>query len=702
MKKLVCAFLCAFIAAGACSCQTAAPTSSPSQVPTSSPAQVPGGKNLALKGTATAFLSKEGHGPELAADGNNATYWQAGATNMTLELKFDEEVKFNTVRVVYSGTLSTWSVRYKSKTLNKSVDIPGAVKTHQNKAEKPTEFVFRVNDVTTDWVQFYTFNSSATDLCIYELQLEYNEGQFAVDAYNSNISSEKLEVYPLINAGASVFDSVMKTDGAYVAQNTDKWSTAVEKDRTKLTFDNSKWANGLDETTVFDTQITHTDADPSLNWTMRVGLGGQIYSLETSVGEIIPLQNPSGEWMDEVWQIVAVSHDRMLDRVFTPATHYIHQAGMYKGVDHGETKTHFMDDTFFSPRLAEEWDAEERSFTTLNLGTTPSINLSRSDTLFYTKTRDCGDGIIEFTYGIGNYSDNELDFLNLPWGGVSHDTLPDVVYSNPDGTYFKWHNDFNQRDQYYNYEDTNGWMAYTQDINNKDSFTVAFVLGTREETNDTYLKGDKGEAFLEVFYAGNGADNRDYNVLSTIVRDRVDTDELYWCRLYCIMGKLSDVVEKANNMTKHVYYGYQRPDTADKVSIGTATDSNGKTYLAPVTEGGQFSLYASHVSGSRPLYLLYDVKEGKYFVSVDPYIITRKLPLSDYQDITKNPWKRLEKRGEVIHCLDDGSTQFIGLLGYAMPAGSDDAGLTALSGILNTDLFYGTGKGDEGLLVFGN
>ncbi|MBR4881293.1 MAG: hypothetical protein IKU19_05125, partial [Clostridia bacterium] len=628
-------------------------------------------------------------------------YWQAKTSKVDFELSFEEAVKFNTIRIVYSGTLTTWAIRQRGDEPGTFTEIPGTVKTYQQTIDTPIEIIFRINDVTTDQLQFYTFGSSKNDFCIYEFQLEYNKDQIATSTFNSNISDEKREVYPLINGGERVLDPIMKSDGGYIAQNTDSWSTSIEQERSKLEFDNRKWAKGLDEVTVFDTQITHTDSDPELNWTMRVGLGGQIYSLQTAIGEIIPLQCSNAEWMDEVWQLVAVSHDRMFDRSFSPTTHFIHQAGMYKGFDHEETNTHFMDDTFFSPRLAEEWDEDERSFTTLNLGTTPTVNISRSDTLFYTKTRDCGEGIIEFTYGIANYSDNKIDFMNLPWGGVSHNALPDVIFSNPDGTYFEWGNDFDSLNELYNYTGTNGWMAYTQDMKNNDSFTVAFVPGKHDELDETFLEDNKGDANLQVFYSADGADNRDYNVLSTIITDKVKGDELYFCRIYVVIGKLSDVVKKANDMAQYVYYGYQRPDTADKVSIGKATDSSGKTYLTPVDNGGDFSLYASHVAGSRPLYLLYDVEAGRYFVSVDPYIITKKLSLADYQDVEKQPWSDLYHSGEVIHCLDDGSTQFIGILGYTVPVGSDGAGLAALSDILPSDLFYGTGVGDEGLLVFG-
>lgn len=69
--------------------------------------------------------------------------------------------------------------------------------------------IFHINDVTTDQIQFYSFGSSKNVFCIYEFQLEYNEGQVATSNFNSNISDEKREIYPLINGGEGMLDPIM-------------------------------------------------------------------------------------------------------------------------------------------------------------------------------------------------------------------------------------------------------------------------------------------------------------------------------------------------------------------------------------------------------------------------------------------------------------------------------------------------------------
>eukprot|EP00883_Tetradesmus_obliquus_P002450 jgi/Sobl393_1/1262/SZX77170.1 len=60
----------------------------------------------------------------------------------------------------------------------------------------------------------------------------------------------------------------------------------------------------LNEATVFHSELTHSDLGTA--WTMKIGRGGQIYSLSTpELGELIPKQRVTiGQWMDEVFQHV--------------------------------------------------------------------------------------------------------------------------------------------------------------------------------------------------------------------------------------------------------------------------------------------------------------------------------------------------------------------------------------------------------------
>ncbi|MBS7262049.1 MAG: hypothetical protein KIG36_00355 [Eubacteriales bacterium] len=678
-----------------CGSPTPTPTPAPTPAPTPTGEPTPAAPaDLAKAGTPSAFRSDEGHGPEKAIDGDDATCWSS-ASGLGWLLSFDETVTFNTIRIRFDGEATAWAVQYRGPaTDGKYIDVPGAVKNYRT--ETSLDETFRVNPVEATDVQVCVYQGSGM-IRLYSFELYDNPGQIAVDAMNSYITVRRNRVLGLVNRGGSVFDLFPASQ--VEATNVANWTTEIERDNGKLFFNNSKWARGLDETTVFDAQITHKQLDdPSLDWTMRVGLGGQVYSFEAGgLGELVPLQCSGSEWVDEVWQIVAVSAARMMDRTFAPATHFIHQAGMYKIHDHGdEFGQNYMDDTFYSPRLADRWDERTRTFSMLNLGVTPTYNLTRSDTVYYTEITDKGDGAIEFLYGVANYSDNSIDFMNLPWGGVSHKRLPDIVMSRPDNSYYLWGEGGNTDTLTCAFSETAGWMGYTQNINDPDGFTVAFVLGRHDGYNETYLTSNKGEAQMGAFFAANGIDGRDYNVLTPSVTDKVRKNELFWCRIYCVIGKLSAVREKAGALAEKVYYGYLRPDTAAETGVMLGTD-DGKEILLPADGTGEplFKVYTSHVMGSRPLYLLYDTEADRYLVSVDPYILSTTFPLSDFKDVTVSPWKNInrKKNGNTIYCVNDGKTEYMGILGYVMT--TEDGEGTPLGEILNNDLFPGNGYRDE-------
>ena len=83
--------------------------------------------------------------------------------------------------------------------------------------------------------------------------------------------------------------------------------TSISLDYTPST---SLWAEGLDEKQVFHAQIQH-EQDENNSFTLRIGKGGQIYSLRGPFGESVPPsctgKGPSrSPWNDEVWQFVTV------------------------------------------------------------------------------------------------------------------------------------------------------------------------------------------------------------------------------------------------------------------------------------------------------------------------------------------------------------------------------------------------------------
>ena len=137
-----------------------------------------------------------------------------------------------------------------------------------------------------------------------------------------------------------------------------QWQTECTTDYTPS---GSRWQTGLDEHDVFQALIRH-EQGPENSYELRMGKGGQIYSLIGPFGEAVPPQwRPSesrggatgAPWVDEVFQCVSVASSqtfRLLEEQRKIRIEYfIHQAGVYLNEP---TQTR----PFYSPLLAQGWD----------------------------------------------------------------------------------------------------------------------------------------------------------------------------------------------------------------------------------------------------------------------------------------------------------------------------------------------------------
>jgi len=103
----------------------------------------------------------------------------------------------------------------------------------------------------------------------------------------------------------------------------------------------SLWNKYLDEQTVFNFEIKHEQTEDN-SFQLRLGKGGQLYSLRGPFGESVPPQGVGNPWNDEVWQFVAICHrynhplhklpaeaaDR-LRRSGYEVAYFIHNSGAY-------------------------------------------------------------------------------------------------------------------------------------------------------------------------------------------------------------------------------------------------------------------------------------------------------------------------------------------------------------------------------------
>ena len=77
---------------------------------------------------------------------------------------------------------------------------------------------------------------------------------------------------------------------------------------TEIDLSGSTWGIGLDENDVYHAALKHTQTGDPANrqWEIRLGRGGQIYSLRSEVGELVPPQSLRSAFVDEVFQSISV------------------------------------------------------------------------------------------------------------------------------------------------------------------------------------------------------------------------------------------------------------------------------------------------------------------------------------------------------------------------------------------------------------
>jgi hypothetical protein len=281
----------------------------------------------------------------------------------------------------------------------------------------------------------------------------------------------------------------------------------------------SSWAiDSFPESVVFHNQMSYQNSiEPNTSYDIRIGKGGQLYSFRGVFGESVPPQwvNPNwvqpsyggghsyAPWVDEVWQLVSVDGS-----IHNPpdSSYFIHQAGVY-------LKTPEQTDPFYSPILAEYFNSDEQSYSVVNWGqqahTEDLQNINHdAGLLYYTKYTNKGKGIIQVDNMIYNFGQDNMNFLNVPWGGVRNSSLDHFFISTPA-------HDYNLTTGLYGQTpviqtaNTGGWVAWSNHIEgNSPALAMAHPTTTNTYGNK-FRYGDAGNL-------SNVNNQRDYHVFEMI------------------------------------------------------------------------------------------------------------------------------------------------------------------------------------------
>ena len=403
---------------------------------------------------------------------------------------------------------------------------------------------------------------------------------------------------------------------------------------------NSPWSTNYSEGYVMDARISSTSlTDSSKNWELRVGKGGQIYSLKTdALGETVPPQYRSSDnapWVDEVWQSVSV-YDRHPDAKFN------HGSGIY-------LKDPILTEPYYTPRLATEIDEPNKSFYAMNW-MQPSAGSDwnadePSHIINLTKYKDIGDGVIEVTMGLYNFGNTEVyRYHNMPWGGVRRSALGYNYLANTDqNSYTQVTGGFGEGGsgtaRLISLHNTGGWTVFSSQSAGDYGESLGFVFGQVNKINsDTYASSR-----IRQGYVGDTSHPRDYIVSTVNRRHYINSGKGIWSRFYFVFGNnRANVRDKilSRSLVDNTPFEEMNNLESDSTIIGYKLNLTDNLFSIDKSTQPNFYLYEQLINNAVPVFEIVK-NDGSKYVTWDPY--------------TSGTFK-----------MYDGTVQVINLLGFAL------------------------------------
>lgn len=375
------------------------------------------------------------------------------------------------------------------------------------------------------------------------------------------------------------------------------------------------------------------------HWQMRIGEGGQIYSLIAYGNEWIPPQyrspgDPSGPdyapWVDEVFQTVAVFRDK--NRPTEGEAYFLHGAGIYL-----RDPPYTDGNPFYSPTVASAMVPHQRELAMVNWSQHAHVpTIHRSGLLVFNQFIDRGNGIIELNWVLHNFGEDVLDFFNMPWGGVRRSSLPHHFLYHTDGSREELTGTWGEGNTIA-ISQTGGWASYTAS-EQPDAPALGMVFG---RDNMSVFEGRWSESRWRWGTAGNWPDEgtpeqdwRNYFVGATQVRVYLDPGQTMHKRFFMLIGEEREVaglVEEYDLVGRAVgsKINYSAEE-APPVKL-VAGDRDGITVPHPEFHSSAeawFHLASVPVSGWYPVFLMRS-SSGEYIISDDPYRASHPSGTSD-------------------------------------------------------------------------
>ena len=274
--------------------------------------------------------------------------------------------------------------------------------------------------------------------------------------------------------------------------------------------------------------------------------------------------------------------DTVLDDRENDNKYFIHQAGVY-------VRTPHLEQPFFSPIVAEHYNPTDESYSVVNWGQQAHIDdnvdvLFTADLLYYTKYTNLGAGIIQVDNMIYNFGPDAINHLNMPWGGVRNSTLGNFFVSSTNGTYNHTPGQVGTTDSI-DVEDTNGWVAFSSDINGNSS-SLAHVFNQDESLADGIIRWGR---------VGGETNPRDYFLYTLIKRPVADIEfgrSMQFRHYYIIDSDVVSIKDKIQQyeLTAHTLERTSLPIKRSVKDLYYNISQLGSLVTAEISDDAEFDL----------------------------------------------------------------------------------------------------------------
>ena len=285
-----------------------------------------------------------------------------------------------------------------------------------------------------------------------------------------------------------------------------------------------------------------------------------------------------------------------------------------------------------------------------------------------------------------------MDFFNLPWMGIRASSLPAMLLSSPDGRYHAVGGVFGTgKDKYgVDFKQTGGWAAF---INEKTNQTLTIVFG-----KDKHL-GKVSYQYAPSSWQWGATTSppnlRDSNIGTTNQFIKLPPGGAYYYRYYLIIGKIGKTSLYASQLVDKVDYGMLdfNENNSPLIPYYLVANELGQSILTNEAQGQPPLLYtyAMPVKNSVPLFLVQSTVTQLYKLTFDPNLLSTQFPF-------KNPYKPADPQyalyqNRITYKPYDGNTNYVGFLGYVMPAqfADDKLGYGFLKVMVKDNTYYPAG-----------